>query len=60
MDEIEISQKNSAGEGTGHNAGSSERVRVCISSVGRDLGIISDLAFLPMAAIFSLKSCTCT
>lgn len=60
MDEIESSQKNHAGKGTGHNAESSEWVCVCISSVGLDLMIITDLAFLPVAAIFPLKSCTST
>lgn len=33
---------------------------VCTRSMGLDLKIITDLAFLPMAAIYPLKSCTST
>lgn len=57
MNEIEIGHKRTV-EGTRHNAESSEWVFVCVSSVGLDLMIITDPAFLPMAAIYPLKSRT--
>lgn len=57
MDEIETVHKRTV-EGTRQNAESSEWVFVCVNSVGLDLMIITDLAFLPMAAVYPLKSCT--
>lgn len=60
MDEIEIVHKR-----TVHGRGPDIMQRaqsgyVCISSMGLDLMIITDLAFFPMAAIYPLKSCTST